>query len=293
MPEQHKKILAALGLAKEQIEAIEAITPDQAKDFKIEDFVETVKYNFQTQFLNDDGFLEGIPEERTSKTVKKNIESAQYARFMNEMKDVAKELNIDFADLSAENQKSLKGFYRETFKKGLTKAGNTQALVELQDKLSQALADKTNLETTTEKRVSDAIAAESKKYGAKLEKSAINSMLANVKGLTVKPEYISEGVLNKVKERFTPVFNPETMAFDLKKKDNPVLDVLKADGKKQTFNEVVMDILKEDELWKEPAAGAAPPPTQTIQVNGDSAKPVVPDYILKNMRVGLAEEVAK
>lgn len=293
MAEQHKKILSALGLSSEQIDRLEAMTPEELRELKVDDFTGQVKSNFKTQFLNDDTFLESIPEEKTSKSVKKNIESAQYARFMNEMKDAARELNIDFSDLSAENQKSLKGFYRETFKKGLSKAGNTQALVELQDKLSQTLADKSNLEATTEKKIQDAIAAETRKYGAKLEKAAINSVLNGIKGLTVKPEYIAEGVLNKVKDNFTPKFNPDTMAFDLKQKSNPELDVLKADGKKQTFNEVVMDILKEDELWREPAEPKPTATTTTVHVSGDVAKPVIPDYILNNINKGLKEETIK
>jgi|GEM_PF-4695835 len=293
MAEQHKKILSALGLSKEQIDKLESMTADELKELKVEDFTNPVKSNFQTQFLNDDAFLQSIPEEKTSKDVKKKIESSQYARFMNELKDVAKEMGIDFEDLSSEDQKSIKGFYRATQNKALGKAGNSAALVELQNKLSEALAAKTSVETGTDKKIADAVAAESKKYGAKLEKSAIHSVLSNMKGLTVKPEYIADMVLNKVKDKFTPQFNPDTMSFELKKKDNPVLDVLKADGSKQTFNETVLEILKADELWKEPAKEKEEGKKQTVEIEGDKTKPVIPEYILKNMNAGLKEEMAK
>lgn len=291
MAEQHKKILSALGLSQAQIDILENMTPEQLKELKIEDFTGPVKTSFQNQFLNDEGFLENIPEEKTSKKVKKSLESGQYARFMNEMKDAAKELNIDFSDLSAEDQKSLKGFFRETFKKGLTKAGNADALIELQGKLQQALSEKTTLETNTEKRVSDAVAAESKKYGAKLEKAGILSILSNIKGLVVKPEFVADQVLNMVKDKFTPKFNPDTMNFDLKKKDHPDLDVLKTDGSKQTFQETVMDILKTNELWKEPAKEKEQPKVDQVSVNGDHTKVnPIPDYIQKTMNAGLQEE---
>lgn len=293
MAEQHKKILSALGLSKEQIDKLESMTADELKELKVEDFTSPVKTNFQTQFLNDDAFLEAIPEEKTSKTVKKNIESSQYARFMNEATDVTKEFALDLSDLTPEEKKSLKGTVRAIIKKAQASGTDSKTLVELQNKLSEALAAKTNAEAGTEKKIADAVAAESKKYGAKLEKSAIHTVLSNIKGLTVKPEYIADMVLNKVKDKFTPQFNPDTMSFELKKKDNPVLDVLKSDGTKQTFNETVLEILKADELWKEPVATPPTPTPTTVQVDGDKTKPVIPDYILKNMNPGLKEETAK
>lgn len=291
MAEQHKQILKAFGLSATQIDALENMTADQLATLKVDDYVTPVKAAFQNQFLNDETFLEGIPEEKTSKAVKKNIEKSQYARFMNEMKDIAKELQIDFADLSADDLKSIKGFYRETFKKGLSKAGNTQAMVELQDKLSQALGEKTTLEAGVDKKVADAVAAEGQKYLTRLEKSAITTKLAGIKGLTVKPDYISDRVLGRVREKYEPVFDVETMSFKLMQKGNTALDVLKSDGSKMAFDEAVMDILKADELWKEPVVVKDKEiKTEKIRVDGDLTKPVIPDYIQRNIDKGVKEE---
>ena len=287
MTEQHKRILLALGLSKELSEA-ETLTDDQ-----IAQAVTAVRSNFQTQFLNDDSFLEAIPEEKTSKTVKKNIESAQYARFMNEGKDVAREFGIDTSDLSPDEQKSLKAWQRAVITKARSTGATPETIRELQDKLSQALGEKAAIETSVEKKLQDAETNAAKKYGAKLERAAAISELTGIKGITAKPDYIVDRLLTKVKDRFTPVFNPETMNFEIKQKSNPQLDALKSDGKHYTFSEIAIDVLKEDELYKDPVQQQTTQQTTTVQVNGDSAKPVIPEYILKTMNKGLAEEAVK
>lgn len=302
MAEQHKKILKALGLPAAQIDALETMNETDAANLKVEDYVSPVKAIFQTQFLNDDSFLESIPEEKTSKVVKKNIEKGQYARFMNEMKDVAKELGISYDDLSPEIQTSIKGFYKETVKKAGTKEGSAAALAELQGKLQIALAEKTTLETSTADKISKAVNDATASYSAKLERAA--TIAAMVGKTTVPAEYIVDTVIAKIKEVGTPVFNADTMSFAMKQKNNPELDVLKSDGTKTTFTETLDEILKKDNLFKvektaaqiaqEAAAAAAAAEEERkkviIEVNG---KNPVPDYIQKNIDKGLKEEEAK
>lgn len=282
-----KKLLAALGLPQAQIDALAAIS--DAKDLKVEDFVTPIKTNFQTQFLNDDTFLESIPEEKTSKTVKKQIESSQYARFMNETQDVTREFAISLDDLTPEEKKSLKGTLRAAIKKAQASGADSKTITDLQDKLSQVMAEKTKAETEAEKRVNDAVSSTSKKYADKLEKA---NAIAILNGQTTVPaEYVVDTALGKVKEKYTVSFNPETLTAELKQKANPQLDVLRQDGSRITLKDALVEQIKEDGIYKEiEKEETIAPKTEKIEVTGDATKAVVASYIEKKMQPALAQE---
>lgn len=249
MPEQHVQLLTSLGVAKEVIDKIEAVTPETLKDFKVDEYTGAIASTFENRFLNDAAFLGKIPVEKIPEPVKKLYETGQYERFLNEMKAVAKELEIDITDIDEATQRQLKPFARTVLNKyGTKKGATTEAMTKLQGELQKALEAKAEAETKSGGMVTEAVKAATQKYNVKMQKLAAQQVLGAIEGLTAKPEYIVDALLQKVQSKFTVVFNEDTMSFELMQKDNPALKAIDAKGAQIQFNDEVVAILETDKM---------------------------------------------
>lgn len=288
MAEQHDKILALLGLSKDQIKKLNELTAEELQQFKEGDYTSPLMETLQTKFLNDNEFLKKISADKLPADVVKGIESKQYGRFMNELREVATgDLGLKLDEFSQEEKDSLKKFFRKANQDYVTqKAGSTKGLTELQKQLSDALAAKDAAEQAAQQKVTDAVTAEKTKASAMMERLLMKSYLTSIKGHTLKanPDYIIDAVLNKVKQQYSPVVNDD-QTISINQKDNPQLKVLKADGKEKTLDEALLEILDTDGMLEKQqqqsggSNGQQDGGVQRIQVNGGNEPYKVPNYI--------------
>src|SRR4051812_22577634 len=101
MPEQHKLLLAAVGVPDDQITALEGLTAEQLKEWKPDELATTIRGLVKTGLENDPTFLASIPKDKINPAILKEIEKGQYARFQNELVEVAtKKLGLEDKDLN-------------------------------------------------------------------------------------------------------------------------------------------------------------------------------------------------
>jgi hypothetical protein len=249
MAEQHIAIFKEIGLPQDVIDKIEGVTPETLKDFKPGDYTGIINTNFENRFLNDAGFLGKIPVDKIPETARKALEKGQYERFLNEMGDVAKELGIGIDDLTDDVKRSIKQFYRTTTQRyGEKKGATTETVTKLQNDLQIAMQQKAAAEEGANGKITEAVKATTTKYLSVLQKLAGQTVLASIEGLTAKPEYIIDGLMNKIGNKFSIAFDENTLGFVLMQKENPQLKALDAKGNEISFTDAAVDILTNDKM---------------------------------------------
>lgn len=264
MPEQHVQLMKGLGFTDADIQAIEALTPDQMKAWKADDpeqlkvfdpakLVTTAKTGMKTALSNDAEFLAAIPEDKINKDILKKIESGQYARFQNELIEVAtKQLGLEDKELTADDRKSIKGLANKMANLYLTKKGNVEGLQKMQQEKAEALQAleemKTQQPELLKKEIEKVTGANTMKIIKTLTKVELMG-LEDVR-LGVAPQFISEPALNALNSKYTVVLD-DNDNLDLKQKANPALDVMDDKGKKITFAAALKTVVLENKLGAE------------------------------------------
>lgn len=270
MAEQHIQLLTTLGLPKEQIDALEALTPETMKEWKPDDMVSAVQTNVKNTLSNDATFLASIPKEKISPAILKEIEKGQYARFQNELVEVAtKKLGLEDKDLTEDDRKSIKGLAEKMATSYLAKNGKGEGLKDMQTKLSEALQGLETLKTqhtenlkTELEKINGANTAKLIKTLAKVELQG----LENVK-LAVAAGFISDPALAALSSKYAVVMDANDN-LDIKQKDNVALDVLDKGGKKITFSQALKEVVIEHKLGSEVVADPLDPKKKKIIVDG-------------------------
>lgn len=276
MPEQHIKIFEALGVPKETIDKIEALTPETLKDFKADDYTGIISGTYEKKFLNDAGFLGKIDITKLPEESTKKVQTVQYERFLNEIKDVAKELDIDTTGIDDATQRQLKNFARTVIQKyGEKKGTHTEAITKLQADLQKAMQEKATIETGLPTKISEAVTAEKTKFGSLLQRTLARSVLSGIEGLTATPEYITDTVLAKVAAKYTPVLNEATLTIDLMQKDNPQLKALDKTGKELLFKDIATEILTADNMIAKKDEKDKTKEKKTFIIGGGDENPTV------------------
>lgn len=246
MPEQHVQLLTALGVPKESIDALEGLKPEQLKDWKPDELVTAIQTPIQTKLSNDANFLASIPKDKINPTILKEIEKGQYARFQNELVDVAtKKLGLEDKELTEEDRKSIKGLAEKMAVLYLGKKGNVEGLQKMQQELAEARQALENVKTEHTANLTKELEKVNGANSAKLIKTLIKVGLKDLDGvdLPVAAGFISEPVLALMNSKYSIVLDANDN-LDIKQKDNVALDVIDKAGKKVTF----MDALKETVL---------------------------------------------
>lgn len=254
MAEQHQKVFTGLGLSPEDAKAIDDMTPEQLKDFTGADYVGKVKTGLETALLNDNNFLAKIPEDKVSPDIRKKIESGQYARFMNEITEVAKKKlgleDKDFEDLSEADKKSLKTMVEKVAVKYVDKKGNVAGLQKMQTDLSAATEALEKKDTEWQEKLTKELEKNNGVANTKLIKTITKVELASLENvkLSVAPGYLVDPVLADLQSKYNAVIvldeqdNPH-----LKQKANPALDVM-VDNKVLPFATALKTVVLEKKL---------------------------------------------
>jgi hypothetical protein len=265
MPEQHVQLMKGLGFTEDEIKAVEALTPDQLKAWKADDpeqlkifnpaaLITSVQTGMKNKLSNDPEFLGAIPEDKINKDILKKIESGQYARFQNEIVEVAKKklgLN-DEEVLTAEDRKSIKAMVEKLSHAYAKKAGGAEGLQQLQKEKAEALQAldemKTQQPELLKKEIEKVTGASTMKIIKTLTKVELMG-LEDVR-LGVGASILSEPALQLLNAKYTVVLD-ENDNLDLKQKGNPALDVMDDKGKKLTFAQGLRAVVLENKLGAE------------------------------------------
>lgn len=304
MPEQHVQIMKGLGFSEDQIKTIEGLTPEQMtawaakpddpenlKVFNPNELVTGIRTGMKNILSNDPDFLKSIPEDKLPKELLQKIEKGQYARFQNELEDVAiKKLGLDKNDLSDEDKKSIKGYVEKIVLTYATKKGAPEGLKEIQTKYSEALQNIERMKTDHEGNLKTELEKVTGANTAKLIKTLTKVELASLDDvqLAVAANFISDPVLSTLAAKYDIVLDANDN-LDIKQKGQPNLDVLDKGGKKVTFRTVLREAVLENKLGTEiKDDGSGKGNTKTKVIIGDGGEggqgnTDVADYIQKKI----------
>jgi len=263
MPEQHVQLMKGLGISDDEIKAIEALTPDQMKawaekptdpeSLKIFDpskYVGNVQTGIKTKLSNDPEFLKTIPEDKIDPAILKKYESGQYARFQNELVEVAtKKLGLEDKDLTADDRKSIKVLAEKIAVSYLSKNTKDGSLKEMQTQLQTALQSVETMKTEHTTNLTKALEETNGKHTAKLIKTLTKVELASIDGITlsVGASFISDPVLSALTAKYAVVLDDNDNLV-LKQKENPKLDVIDTAGKTVTFQQALKETVVANKL---------------------------------------------
>lgn len=298
--------MKGLGFNEEQIKQVEALTPEQMtawaakqddpenlKLFNPGELVKTVQEGMKNVLSNDATFLANIPKDKINPTILKEIEKGQYARFQNELIEVAtKKLGLEDKELTEEDRKSIKGLAEKMAVTYLTKKGNVEGLKEMQGKLSETMQAMEALKTSNAETLQKELEKVNGSHSAKLIKILTKVELAGLPDvqLTVGPSFISDAVLTALSSKYAVVLSEDGESLDIKQKDNPKLDVLGSNGKKIGFQEALKEIVITNKLGAEVKADPNDPLKKRKVVIGgggsgddDDVNDVVDSHIMKKI----------
>lgn len=295
MAKQHIAIFKSLGFDQKDIDAIEAIKEDD-KDWKPDATVETIRTGMKKILENDQTFLDSIPEEKIPAAIKKNIEKSQYARFQNELIDVAKkELGLDDKEiLTDEDRKSIKVMTSKIAKAYFSKNSNDDAAKKLQKELGESVQLLATKEQEWSEKVKTETAAVEGKFQSKLIKTLLGTNLASLDKikLHVSPGILTTPVLDKLSSKYSVVID-EQDNLDIKDKINPKLEAMDAKtGKKIPIIDALREIVIAEKLGeevKEDTGGEGGGKKKVIVDSGGGAggegndAVVLPDYIKESI----------
>lgn len=290
MAEQHVKFMESLGIPKEQIDAVEALTPEQLKEWKPDPLTDMVRTGLKSTLSNDPDFLASIPADKLNPEILKGIEKGQYARFQNELTEVAtKQLGLDGEkDLTPEDRKSIKGLVAKIAAKYLEKNNGTEGLKEMQTKLQDALAQVETLTKAGEEKLKTELEKVNGANTAKLIKTLAKVELSNLDGieLSVSPSLISETILAQISAKYAVVVD-DNDNLTIMQKANPTLKVLDAAGKEVTFQQVLKKTVLENKAGVESKIDADPKKKKVViggGEGGDDQTFEMPSYIANKIK---------
>lgn len=259
MPSPVETILATIGIPAEDITKITALNEDEQKTFDAKPYAEKVRSNYKTQFENDASFFNDATLEKLPPTVKKQLESGQYARATNVSKGmIAKSLgfsNDEIKDLEADDFKALDQYIPAILDKWTkTKSGDkeTQAqLIEARKQLEKYGPDyekgvEAKYQTQAEHRVTAAI------FNA-----ALIGELSSIQGLKIAAGDIAKTANDILQNKYS-FERVGDFSVELRQKANPQMKVLKEGSSHElTLREALTDIATERGwIEKEKEAGA-------------------------------------
>lgn len=268
MAEQHVQLMKGLGFNDEQIQSIETMTPEQLKEFKPDELVTTVQTSLKNVLQNDPAFLAAIPKEKINPAILKEIEKGQYARFQNELVEVAtKKLGLDDKDLTDEDKKSIKGLAEKMANVYLSKKGNVEGLKEMQTKYSEAMQSLETLKEQNTQNLTKELEKVNGQHTAKLIKTLTKVELASLSDVTlsVGANFISDPVLSALSAKYAVVIDANDN-LDIKQKANPELEVLDSAGKKITFAQALKSVVLDNKLGVEAKTEDPNDPTKKKKV---------------------------
>jgi len=246
MPKHIQDILIAAGIPAEDAERIDSLPEADQATFDSKPYMDKVKESYKTQFQNEPEFFTDLTLEKLPPAVKKKVESAQYGRAANVMRDkFLKGLGMsdaDIADLTDEQREKLEQFIPAvTEKYAKTKAGDKQLqqdLIEARKKLEgyDGYEDKIKVKYETESN---------QKIAAAIFRANLIGELSRIPGLKISASDIAKTADEIVNSKYA-FERVGDFGVELRQKANPQMKVLKDNSSHElTLSEALLEIAKE------------------------------------------------
>lgn len=246
MSKHIETILTTIGVPAEKLAEIKGIADDSA-DFKPDEIIGLIRDNVANQVRNDPKFWETLDEKNVNEEFRKKIESNQYGRASNIVRQkFLKGLGMteaDFADLPEEDRMKLETFIPKVAEKFATSKANDkqlqQELIEARKKAEEAEAKIPDLEKTISEKLI------SQHNQEKLQFLVLAEMASLGEELTVPAQYLVDAMVKHLSE--TAAFEFAGLSAKPKQKANPNLDIV--DGSKTlTLKDLIVNKLNADKL---------------------------------------------
>lgn len=291
MPNHIETLLTTIGIPAEDATKIVGLPETDQPNFDANPYVEKVKANYTTQLQNDPAFFNDITLEKLPADIKKKLESGQYARATNVVKEkLAKALGFteeEIKDLATDDFKSL-DFYVPALaeKYAKSKAGDKQLqndLIEARKKLEgyEGFEEKikTQYQTDSDKKVTSAI------FNA-----ALIGELSSLPGLKIKASTLAREaneILNS-KYAFERVGD---YSVELRQKANPTMKVLKENSPHElSLREAVSEIAEKEGWIEKKQEGGSGSGTFQVQPGRDGTLSMIPPHLQDKISKKIAQQ---
>lgn len=252
MPNNSEALLKSIGISDEDIQAINAVPED--KTFDPSPYVGKVKENYQTQLKNDANFFSDLTVDKLPKEVQKRLESSQYGRAANIVKDkLLKGLGMteaDFEDLSEDEKQKLESFIPKIAEKySKTKAGDKQLqadLIEARKKLEGFDGYEERTKTKYETEYND-------KFTKAILTANLISELSAIPGLKISAADIAKTAKDIIESKYAFEKVGE-FGVELRQKANPQMKVLKDNSSQELTLKEALTAIAEERGWVEKSA---------------------------------------
>lgn len=280
MPKHIQDILIAAGIPAEDAEKIDSLPEADQAAFDSKPYLDKVKDNFKTQFQNDPEFFTDLTLEKLPPAVKKKVESAQYGRAANVMRDkFLKGLGMsdaDIADLTDEQREKLEQFIPAvTEKYAKTKAGDKQLqqdLIEARKKLEgyDGYEDKIKVKYEAESN---------QKIAAAIFRANLIGELSRIPGLKISASDIAKTADEIVNSKYA-FERVGDFGVELRQKANPQMKVLKDNSSHElTLSEALLEIAKERKWVEEQVDPKKGGGVVTVTPGKNGALSMVPPHL--------------
>lgn len=268
MAQEHlNTLVTAAGLETADVEAILALPAEGEQD--LTSYSSKLHSAVETQIKNDPRFWEELNEENVNEAFRKKIESQQYGRAANIVRQkTLKVLGLkeeDLGDMTDDEKKNVETYIsRAAEKYASTKVSDKQLqsdLLEARKKLEELEAD---IPTREGKLKQD---YETKFNNEKLD-FIILAELATIENLKAPAQYLIQKLAGELKEE--NAFQVNGLRAVPKQKSNPNLDVLEG-SKALTLKDLIIKKLKADGLIAEPDKPGKQSGKVSVDVEPDGA----------------------
>lgn len=286
-------ILTGLGVAPEDITALDAVPEADQATFDVKPLSEKVAANFQTRFKNDPAFFSDITLENLNPEVKKSLENAGFGRAAAITTDkLLKGLGMtaaDYADLPEDQKAKLETLIpaiAERYTK--TKTGDKQ----LQSDLIAARKELEKFSGLEETLKTKYEGESNEKVNAAIFKANLIGELAAIPGLKISASDIAAtaGSILQGKYAFERV---NEYGIELRNKEKPTMKVLKGSTSQElTLKDALIEIATERGWIEKVQEGDEKKGGGKIDIkpNGKGALTMIPPHLQDKIGTKIAAE---
>lgn len=297
MPTPVETLLGSLGLPQEDVTKITTIPEADQPAFDPKPYADKVKTNYGTQFQNDPAFFNEITIDKLPASVKKQMESTQYARATNVSKEkIAKALGFseaEIADLATDDYKALDYYVPAILEKWTkTKSGSkeTQDQLIAERRKNEEYAKKYGGDYEKEIETKYQTAADQRVTSAILNASIIGELSA-IPGFKIAASDVGKTAYDILAAEYA-FERVGDFSVGLRLKTNPTMKVLKPNSSEElTLKEALVEIAtKRGWVETKPAAPGTGSGTVKIEPTKNGTLAMMPPHLQDKISKKIAAE---
>lgn len=291
MQKHLEEVLTTAGLSPEQVKALSEL-PDDAKDFKTDDYIAPIRTGIETAVKNDPEFYKTLNKQNLPPEFVKSIEAEQYGRAANITRNhIFKGLGLsekEFESLGEEGKRLevLIPAVVKKFSEGKINDKQLQEkLVEVTTELDKLRGQEPEIETKYKSKYEQQLNTDKQEF-------IVFAELATVPNLKAPPKYIADKVNAKLNEKFAVIVAGNEAV--IRQKSNPDLKVLINNKDELTLRGAIEAILEADNLIDRTEGGKKTTVVSgtTVDIDGTKGGLIIPSHVNDKIQKKIAAEKA-